>query len=52
MALFGSKKKTAKKATAVAAPVETSSVSQRDLSHILSHARITEKASVHQEDKV
>lgn len=52
MALFGTKKKAVKKDTVVAASAETVSAGQRDLSHILSHARITEKASVHQEDKV
>lgn len=54
MALFGTKKTTkAKKETAVKpAASETVSVGQRDLSHILSHARITEKASMHQTDKV
>lgn len=51
MALFGTKKKAAKKETAVAT-TEAVSAGQRDLSHVLTHARITEKASVHQADKV
>lgn len=49
MALFSSKK-TNKKAEAPAK--EKVSGVARDLSHILSHARITEKATMHQADKV
>lgn len=52
MALFGTKtKKTTKKADAVA-KTESVSGEQRDLSHILSHARITEKATMHADAKV
>ncbi len=52
MALFSSKtKKTTKKADAVAT-TEKVSGAQRDLSHILSHARITEKATMHSDAKV
>lgn len=50
MALFGSKKKTEKKAD-TKAPVAVSA-GARDLSHVLSHVRITEKASMHQDAKV
>lgn len=51
MALFATKKKTTKKADA---PAATASVSagQRDLSHVLMHARITEKATMHSDAKV
>ncbi|MEK7156841.1 MAG: 50S ribosomal protein L23 [Patescibacteria group bacterium] len=55
MALFGKKKNTEKKVTAVAAaPAEdVSGVTMgRDISTILKHARITEKASMHQEQGV
>ena len=50
MALFGTKKNTKK----AEAPVKQESVSgiARDLSHILSHARITEKATMSQGAKV
>jgi len=53
MALFGTKKKATKKADAtVATPAQTVSLGQRDLSHVLSHARITEKATMHSDAKV
>ena len=51
MALFGKKKNTEKKeAIAPAAPVTAASSETmgRDISTILKHARITEKASMHQ----
>lgn len=50
MALFGSKKKKeAKPAEAKTAPVRESGVSvSRDLTQVLKHARITEKASMQQ----
>ena len=54
MALFGSNKKKEIKAAPVdtsAAPVQGSRVG-RDLSHILRHARITEKATMHSADSV
>ena len=51
MALFGTKKNTKAKKADVA-QADTVSVGQRDLSHILSHARITEKASMHQDARV
>lgn len=54
MALFGSKKKKdvpeAAQDTRASALQSASSV--RDLSHVLSHARITEKATMHQSEKV
>ena len=50
MALFGTKKNTKKEAAPKAAAATAVSAGQRDLSHILSHARITEKASMHQSD--
>ncbi len=49
MALFGSKKK--KTATPVAEKVKGESI-VRDLSHVLTQARITEKASMHMADSV
>lgn len=52
MALFGTKKNTTKKVTAPKAATEAVSAGVRDLSHILSHVRITEKASMHQDAKV
>ncbi|MBP9757854.1 MAG: 50S ribosomal protein L23 [Candidatus Pacebacteria bacterium] len=52
MALFGTKKNTKKEAAPKAVEATTVSAGQRDLSHILTHARITEKASMHQGDKV
>lgn len=50
MALFGKKKNTEKKEVAAATPVATSAASGagRDLSHVLKHARITEKATMSQ----
>ena len=53
MALFGNKKKEVKKEEAQAAVVATPTATvaagmPRDLSQILRHARITEKASMHQ----
>ncbi len=50
MALFGKKKNTEKKdVVATTTPATTSSESMgRDISTILRHARITEKASMHQ----
>lgn len=50
MALFGSKKK--KEETAPKAAVSNAISMGRDLSHVLTHARITEKASMHQADSV
>ncbi len=52
MALFGSKKKTTKKADAPAREASTASAGARDLSHVLQHARITEKATMHADAKV
>lgn len=52
MALFGTKKKAVKKADAPAKEAGESSVGARDLSHVLSHARITEKATMHADAKV
>ena len=53
MALFSRKKNTEKQETVVAAPKAqgVSSVS-RDLSYVLWHARITEKATIHQSSGV
>ena len=51
MALFGRKKDTKKKAQSAEAavvPVRATTNSARDLSHVLRHARITEKATIHQ----
>ncbi|MSU74077.1 50S ribosomal protein L23 [Candidatus Kaiserbacteria bacterium] len=50
MALFGKKKNTEKKVApaVVAAPALQSFSGGRDISTILKHARITEKASMHQ----
>jgi large subunit ribosomal protein L23 len=49
MAIFGSKKKN----TQADAPTkEKVSGVARDLSHVLTHARITEKATMHQSDSV
>ena len=49
MALFGSKKnKAVKSESAVSAPARTGESTVRDLSSILKHARITEKASMQQ----
>jgi|SRR3990167_929095 len=50
MALFGKKKNTDTKAeaTTAVAPVSTQPSMTRDISTILRHARITEKASMHQ----
>ncbi len=50
MALF-SKKDTKKKDEAKAVATKTSSMA-RDLSHVLQHARITEKATMHSEQGV
>ncbi len=53
MALFSSKKKATKKADAPAKEAAASvAAGARDLSHILTQARITEKASMHQSDRV
>jgi large subunit ribosomal protein L23 len=59
MALFSKKTPSSAKASAdkeakkdVAAKTSTSNVSGGDLSHILRHARITEKASQHMEQSV
>lgn len=53
MALFSRKKNTdAKAATAEAKPAAKSGVSTRELSHVLKHARITEKATMNQENNV
>lgn len=46
MAIFGTKKKTTKKAKAETATVAVS-VSGADLSQVIRHARITEKATMH-----
>lgn len=52
MALFGSKKNTdEKKGDAVSAPAAAVSTVQ-DLAHVLRHARITEKATMHSEQSV
>ena len=48
MALFGTKKNTEKKEVAIGAPASTLPSMGRDISTILKHARITEKASMHQ----
>ena len=54
MALFGNKKKTEEKAAAApapavkAAPARESSGMSHDLSHVLKHSRITEKATMQQ----
>ena len=50
MALFSRKKNTEKKAEAAAAPasVKTGSLGSRDLTHVLRHARITEKATMNE----
>ncbi len=50
MALFSSKKKATKKADAPAKESVAVAAGARDLSHILTQARITEKASMHQSD--
>lgn len=51
MALFGSKKNTEeKKAEAASASAQT--MSRSDLAHVLRHARITEKATMHSEQGV
>ncbi len=52
MALFGTKKKAAKKAAPAAKEAAPVSAGARDLSHVLAHARITEKASMQQANKV
>ncbi len=52
MALFSTKKKAAKKADAPVKATESVSAGQRDLSHVLMHARITEKATMHADAKV
>ncbi len=52
MALFGTKKNTKKVAAPAKEKAAAVSVGQRDLSHILSHVRITEKASMHADAKV
>jgi large subunit ribosomal protein L23 len=57
MALFGSKKttktaKTTKKAKAEAAPAAPVAASGADFSHIIRHARITEKATMHSQNGV
>jgi ribosomal protein L23 len=50
MALFGSKtKKTEKSEAPASVDIDTSA---RDMSHILMHARITEKATMHQSTSV
>ncbi len=53
MALFGTKKNT-KKTEASATKSDSASIStgQRDLAHVLRHARITEKATMHRDTKV
>ncbi len=48
MALFGKKKNTEEKQAVVAVPANTPPSMGRDISTILRHARITEKASMHQ----
>lgn len=48
MALFGKKKNTEKTEAVAAAPADTRVSMGRDISTILRHARITEKASMHQ----
>ena len=48
MALFGKKKNTEKQDAVAAAPLDTRTTMGRDISTILRHARITEKASMHQ----
>ncbi len=55
MALFGSKKKTPSSAEAPAgkeAAAVSSHVSMQDLSHILRHTRVTEKATMHSSESV
>lgn len=58
MALFGKKEKTEKKAVAAPAPVAKDAAVREfagmphDLSHVLKHARITEKASMQQGSNV
>lgn len=52
MALFGSKKKKETTADAATSSAVAIAAGARDLSHILTHARITEKASMHQDAKV
>jgi large subunit ribosomal protein L23 len=51
MALFSSKKNTEEKKAAVAAPAAGTSTVQ-NLAHVLRHARITEKATMHSEQSV
>jgi large subunit ribosomal protein L23 len=50
MALFGSKKNTKEENNAIT--TGTSTPMAHDLSHVLRHARITEKATMHSQDSV
>ncbi len=53
MALFSSKKNKDEKKAEVSAPKSTSGVSMvSDFSHVIRHARITEKATMHSEQSV
>lgn len=52
MALFGTKKTAKKTAAKTAAPAAEFSAGARDLSYVLTHARITEKATMQQSGKV